>query len=343
MTIDPNCNIVVAGAGSVGCYLGGRLAAAGRNVTLLLRPSLAEAISQHGMRVSDLDRRDEIIEATQTKATSDAEAALRSADVVLVTVKAGDTASISHLIGQHAPKDAIVVSLQNGVENADILRSALAHRVAAGMVPFNVVQTRAHGQPPRFHRASSGTLQVEAGFDGLRDLLDVPRANFEENDDIRAVLWGKLLVNLNNGLNALSGLSLIEQLGDRRWRLLFSRQMREGLAVLRAAGIRAGSIEGVPPRLTAFALRLPDRLFRLASRRTMAFDRNARSSMWEDLQARRPTEIEFIQGQIVRLAGAHGLRVPLNSRVMHLIKEAETAGKGSPSLTPEAVGNGIAS
>jgi 2-dehydropantoate 2-reductase len=344
MTLGSRSSIVIAGAGSVGSYVGGRLTAAGRNVTFLMRKPLAATISRLGLRISDLDQRDQTLPPALLNLTADPEAALRAANVVLVTVKARDTAAMGQQIAQHAPKDAIVVSLQNGVENADVLRKVLGpgRCIVDAMVPFNVVQSRKDGEAPRFHRASSGTMLIESGVDGLRDLLDVQGAPFAEHDDIEAVLWGKLLVNLNNALSALSGLPLIEQLGDRRWRLLLSRQIREGLAVLRAAGISIAPVEGVHPRLTAFALRLPDRLFKLTARRMMAFDRNARSSMWEDLEAGRPTEIDYIQGEIVRQAETHGIEAPLNRRVMQLIKDAEKAGKGSPALSPGAVKGGQA-
>src|SRR5680860_22924 len=340
MTFSPDTSIAVAGAGSVGCYVGGLLAAAGRNVTLLLRAPLAETIGRHGVRVSHLDGRDQTLSPSALKLTSDPEAALRAADVILVTVKSQDTASMAALIATHAPKDAIVVSLQNGVENATVLRRALGpdHRVVDAMVPFNVVQRTVNGEAPRFHRASSGTMQLENNVPGLRDLLDVPDAPFAEHADIEAALWGKLLVNLNNALNALSDLPLAQQLGDRRWRLLISRQMREGLAVLRAAGIHPAGVEGVPPRLVALALRLPDALFRIAAKGMLAVDQNARSSMWEDLRLGRPTEIDYLQGEIVRQAETHGIAAPLNRRVLQLVKEAEKAQKGSPALSPETIG-----
>jgi len=336
MKFGPSTSIVIAGAGSVGCYVGGRLAAAGRKVTLLSRARLAETIARYGLRVSDLDGRDEPLAPTALKVTSDAQVALRSADTVLVTVKSRDTAAMADLIAKHAPKDAIVVSLQNGVENAQVLRRTLGpeQQVVDAMVPFNVVQSHTANEAPRFHRATSGTIHIEASVAGLRDFLDVPGAHVAEHDDIEAVLWGKLLVNLNNALNALSDLPLIEQLGDRHWRLVISRQLREGLAVLRAAHIRPAPVEGVPLQLIVLALRFPDALFRLAARGMLAVDKNARSSMWEDLQVGRPTEIDYLQGEIVRLAETHGVGAPLNRQVLQHVKEAEKAGKGSPALPP---------
>ena len=339
MTISCDARIVVVGAGSIGCYLGGRLAAAGRNVTLLLREPLAQAIAAHGVRVSDLSGSDETVPASSLTLTTEPEAALSGAEVVLVTVKCRHTREAAEQIAHHAGKGAVIVTLQNGVNNAATLREALGaeNRVIAGMIPFNVVQTRKDGEAPRFHRASSGTIQIGTGVDGLCELLDIAGIPVAGRDDIDAVLWSKLLINLNNALNALCDLPLAQELADRRWRLLFSGQMREGLAAVRAAGIPLARIEGIHPRLVAFALRLPDRLFGLVARRMLAVDPSARSSMWEDLKAQRPTEIDYLQGEIVSLAGKHGAKTPLNRRVMQLVKAAEQAGRGSPHLQPDAV------
>jgi 2-dehydropantoate 2-reductase len=338
MIITPNSRITVAGAGSIGCYLGGRLAAAGRNVTLLLREPLAQAIASLGLRVSDLEGNNENIPASSLTLATEPGVALRAAEIVLVTVKCRHTQEIAEHIATHAG-ESVVVSLQNGVKNAALLRKVVGakNRVIAGMVPFNVVQTREAGRAPCFHRASSGTIRIGHGVEVLQSLLNVPGVSVAKHDAIDALLWSKLLVNLNNALNALSDLPLPQQLADRRWRLLFRRQMIEGLAALRAARIPLARIEGVHPRLVAFALRLPDPLFSLVARRMLAVDPSARSSMWEDLEARRPTEIDYIQGEIVSIAEKHGLHTPLNRLVMQLIKAAERAGWGSPHLDPDAV------
>jgi 2-dehydropantoate 2-reductase len=334
--------IVIAGAGSIGCYLGGCLAAAGRKVTLVLREPLAEAISRYGLNITDLGGGDRIVQPDSFKMSTYAATALTDADIILITVKCRHTREMAELIGAHAPKDAVVVSLQNGVSNAAIFsKIAAPRRVVAGMIPFNVVQTKKAGETPRFHRASSGTVQIGCGVEGLRGLLDVPGLPVAEHADIDALLWSKLLINLNNALNALSDLPLAKELGDRRWRLLLRRQMHEGLAALRASGIYPARIEGVSPRLIAFALRLRDPIFGLVAGRMLAVDPLARSSMWEDLEARRPTEIDYIQGEIVRLAENHGVQVPLNRRVMDCVKAAEGAAQGSPRLTPAAIKAGL--
>jgi len=205
------------------------------------------------------------------------------------------------------------------------------------MVPFNVVQTRADGAAPRFHRATSGTLLIGAGEPGLRELLDVPGMAVAERSDMDAVLWGKLVLNLNNALNALCDLPLAQELADARWRRLLAAQIEEALAVLKATGIAPAGVEGVPPRAIPFILRLPDWLFRRVARRMLAIDPAARSSMWEDLALRRPTEIDYMQGAILALAEKSGVAAPISERVLRLIKSAESAGAGSPKLRPEQV------
>jgi 2-dehydropantoate 2-reductase len=331
--------IVVAGAGSVGCYVGGCLALAGRDVTLLLRPALAQGIARAGLRISDLDGADRLVASAGIGLATDPVAAFAQADIILVTVKSGDTAAMAGLIAEHAPSGVTVVSLQNGVGNVDVLLARLGGmaRVVAGMVPFNVVQMRAEGEPPRFHRATSGTLQIGAGVARLRDALQVAGLAVAEREDMTGVLWGKLMLNLNNALNALAGIPLAAQLADKRWRRLMARQIAEGLAVLRAAGIRPARIERVPPAAIPRILRLPNWLFRRVAGRMLAIDPEARSSMWEDLERRRPTEIDHLQGAILALAAKTRVRVPLTRRIVELIKAAEAARAGSPRLTPERI------
>jgi len=338
--LDRNARIVVAGAGSIGCYVGGCLAFADRRVTLLLRPILADDIALHGLRISDFAGLDAVLPASAFDLSSDPEFALAAAQVLLVTVKSGATAEMARLIARYAPANAIVASLQNGVGNVDALAAHLGaeRTIVAGMVPFNVVQSRRQGQAPHFHRATSGTMLIGAGVVGLRDTLDVVGAAVSEHANMTEVLWGKLILNLNNPLNALAGIPLAAELADRRWRLLLATQIDEALAVLKATGIRPGIVEGVPPWVVPRILRLPDWLFRLVARRMLAIDPQARSSMWEDLIRGRITEVDYLQGAILALAKRIGVATPMTERIVRLIKEAEKARTGSPGLHPSEIG-----
>lgn len=332
-------SIAVAGAGSIGCYVGACLALAGRDVILLARSEVVAAAA-HGIRVVDLDGRARTVAPGAIRATADPGAALSGADIVLVTVKSGDTAAMAELIAAHGRPGAVVVSLQNGVGNVPALRGRLGtgRTVLGAMIPYNVVRTDEADGTISFHRATSGETLVESGRSDLATLLNVDGCPVRETRDIEAVLWGKLLLNLNNALNALSGLPLARQLADRRWRRVLAAQTAEALAVMRRAGIRPARIGAIRPGLLPFLLRLPDALFVRLARRMLAIDPTARSSMWEDLQRGRRTEIAEFQGAIERLAAANGIDAPLSRRIAALVREAEAAGSGSPGLTPEAVG-----
>jgi 2-dehydropantoate 2-reductase len=330
--------IAVAGAGSIGCYVGGCLASAGRDVTLLLRPALADAIGRYGLRLSDLEGFDRSLPPPSLRLATDPAAALADAELVLVTVKSGATAGIADLIARHAKLRPVVLSLQNGVGNTDVLRERLGAGwvVLPGVVNFHVAQM-SDAHPPRFHRSTGGSILIGREDAGLADTLRVTGVHVTTRADMPAVLWGKLLLNLNNAINALSGLPLVTQLGDREWRRVLAAQVQEALAVLAAARIEPARLDKVPPKLIPMILQLPDPVFRLLARRMLAIDPEARSSMWDDLQRRRPTEVDYLQGAIIALGEKTGTPTPVAHHITKLIKAAEAAGRGSPGLGPGEV------
>jgi 2-dehydropantoate 2-reductase len=325
--------IGVAGAGSIGCFTGGLLAAAGHRVALLARPRMIAEIEASGLRLTSFDGLDRRI-AASALTLSDDPSIFKDAGAVLVTVKSTDTAGMADTIAGHAPPDATVVSLQNGVGNLAILRERLAgRRVLGAMGPFNVVALGAG----RFHRSTSGDIHVEQDAAGTAERLSVPDLKMRATGNIVGVQWGKLIVNLNNALNALSGLPLREQLAQRSWRVLLADQMAEALAAIKAEGIAPVSSTPIPARLMPPLLRLPDTIFGVLLGRTMQIDPQARSSMSEDLQRGRRTEIDHLQGVVAAIADRRGLNAPLSRRVIELIRQAEAAGPGSPGLTPEQI------
>jgi 2-dehydropantoate 2-reductase len=325
--------IGIAGAGSIGCFVGGMAAAAGGRVALLARSRVIQEIEGNGLRLTSFEGLDRKVASNQLT-LSDDPAIFGDAGVVLVTVKSADTAGMADIIARHAPADAIVVSLQNGIGNVAVLRERLpGRRVLAGMVPFNVVSAGAG----RFHRSTSGDIVIERDEAGTAAQLSVPGLTLRSTENIAGVQWGKLLLNLNNALNALGDLPLRRQLAQRPWRVLFADHMAEGLAAIRAEGIKPVSSTPIPASWTPPLLRLPDPVFEALLGRTMKIDPEARSSMWEDLQRGRATEIDYLQGVITEIAGRRGLQVPLSRRIVALIRRAEAAGKGSPGLTPEQI------
>jgi 2-dehydropantoate 2-reductase len=325
--------IGIAGAGSIGCFVGGMLAAGGRRIALLARPRVIAEIEASGLRPTSFEGFDQTIACDQF-VLSENPSVFEDAGIVLVTVKSADTAAMADIVAKHAPSDAVIVSLQNGVGNTAVLRRHLpGRRVLGGMVPFNVI---ALGEG-RFHRATSGDIVIEQDEARIAGKLSVPGLRVRPTDNIDGVQWGKLLLNLNNALNALADLPLRRQLSSRAWRRLFADQLAEGLAAMRAEGIKPVSPTPIPPAWMPSLLRLPDYIFEALLGRTMKIDPEARSSMWEDLQRGRHTEIDYFQGVITEIAARRGLEAPVSRRIVELIRQAESSGKGSPGLTPEQI------
>lgn len=336
-TIADEPTLVVAGAGSIGGYLGGRLLQAGRRVKFLGRERIKQDLATNGLSLTRFDGVEHHIAPGEIEMAVVPEV-LGDADIILVTVKSGATASMAEDIARYAKPDAIIVSFQNGVTNADKLRSAVGPRpVVAGMVPFNVAQL-GNG---RFHQGTSGALIIEAGTVGLRDLLAAPPLEVEESSDMPAVMWGKLLLNLNNALNALSGLPLKQQIEDRAWRRLLADQMAETLTILRAAEIKPHSAMPLPPPVVPHMMRLPTPVFKIVAARMLKIDPLARSSMWEDLQNGRKTEIDELQGAVMKLAERQDRAAPICARIAALVRAAEDAGNGSPALDVATIRAGL--
>ncbi len=329
--VSSSTRIVVAGAGAIGCYVGGRLAASGHNVSLLARQRIADALTSNGLTVTDYLAQTDVVDAPNVSTDP---SSLQAADLVLVAVKSAATPEIAKSIQRYAPK-AQVVSLQNGVSNADLLRRHLPEAdVRASVVEFNVVETG----PGVFKQATSGGIIFEDTSSDMAKAYTAPGLTWQASDQIRSVQWGKLLVNLNNALNALSGLTLLEQLQNRAWRKVLAAQMAETLTVLRAAGIKPAQFTAVAPGLVPHVLRLPTPIFRRAAKAMLTIDPAARSSMQDDLVRGRITEIDVLQGEVQTLGRKHDVETPTIDAVLDAIKVAERAGNGPPGLDPRTLG-----
>ncbi|PIF91678.1 ketopantoate reductase [Acidovorax sp. 62] len=311
-------HFIVLGAGAIGCYVGGRLAAHGHSVCLVGRTHALAPIAQQGLRVSDLDGFDHTVPAAALpQAATLAQAVPGPDSIVLLCVKSGATASAARELATACAPGTPVISLQNGVDNvACIAEVAPRLRVLAGMVPYNVVLRGAH-----VHRATAGPMQWQrdAITERIAPVFNAAGLATVLPPDIRAVQWGKLLLNLNNPVNALSNLPLREELLDRDCRRVLAALQTEALRVMAQAGIAPAQLTAVSPTLLPHVLRLPNWLFTRVARRMLQIDATARSSMWDDLEAGRVTEIDALCGAVVRLAAQQGMAVPLSARMCELL------------------------
>ena len=314
--------VAILGAGSVGCFVGGAWAAAGVPVSFVGREAIGEAIAQNGLTLTDHSGWRVRLAPGQVD-FSTKPAALAGADIVALCTKSNATADAAKLIGRHARKGALVVSFQNGVSNLETLRSALKDRFEAvqAMVPFNIAGL-GHG---RFHKGVAGELvaQDHPLTRALAGRVGKGPAALRLADDMAAIAWGKLLINLNNAVNALSGRTLLDQLKERDYRRVVAASIVEALDLLAAAGIEPAQIGPVPPKLLPHAIASPNLVFNNVFLRVQRIDAKARSSMADDIKAGRATEIDHLNGEVVRLAQRLGRKAPVNAAIVSLVKQAE--------------------
>ena len=280
----------IFGAGAIGAFVGAKLQCDGCNVVYLSRSNaLAKSVAvsaSRSLRVTSLSAPTFELQQDALSFTTSPEE-LQKCDIVLVTTKCPSTNAVAQTLTRVlAPdSDCVVVSLQNGVQNQNILRKHLPHhRVLAGMVGFNVVINEAC-----LRLTSSGNLHIEKltvlppacqrdrNETELVARLQAAGINTKHDMDITATQWGKLLINLANALNALAGVPLKTFLQNRVYRVVWAASIAEALTVFRAAQIRAGNIV-VPNDLLPHLLRLPNWLYRNVARQVAKMDPTSKSS-----------------------------------------------------------------
>jgi 2-dehydropantoate 2-reductase len=293
----------------------------GLPVSFIGRQGVQEEIKANGLTVTDSEGRrielrpDEVDFSTTAKA-------LKRADIVALCVKSNGTEAAAQEIRKHARKGATVISFQNGVSNVDVLKAALPDfTILHGMVPFNVARL-GNG---RWHKGVAGSLWVEDHevTRALAERIGKGPGRLTLSEDMKGVLWGKLLINLNNAVNALSGKTLLEQLSNRDYRRVVAASQVEALEILDKAGIKPAQIGPIPPRLLPHVIGAPDFIFRRLVLKRQRIDASARSSMADDFAAGRPSEIDYLNGEVVRLAHKLRRRAPVNEMIVNLVRQHE--------------------
>lgn len=283
---------------------------------------MARDIGEHGLRLSDYSGWQTDLAPGNVDYRCEPDV-LAEADLIALCVKSGATAGAAKQIAEHGRVGATVLSLQNGVSNVEALERELGERfqIVRGMVSYNV----AHLGEGRFHKGVAGEIWAEdiPLIRNLSQQVGASPASVRLSNDMLGVAWGKLLINLNNAVNALSGKTLIDQLGERDYRRVVASSMIEGLGLLDRAGIKPVKTGPVSPHLLPRVIGAPDWMFKHLFLRIQKIDARARSSMSDDLAVGRRTEVDYLNGELVRLADRLGVRAPINRKIVELIRKAE--------------------
>ena len=317
-------NIAVYGAGSTGCYLAAELLLAELDVSLICRERIKHSIiNNKGIHISDYLGMSQSVMPTEM--ITDVEHAPHIAahfDVVFVTVKCHQlTQSYPQLLTiTHA--NSSIVFMQNGLGSFDLAAQHLPQRKCyQGITPFNVLQL-ANGC---FHKGTEGQFiwPLCHHTQRISHAMSQHGLSCQLHDDMAAVINGKLLLNLNNALNAICDLPIQAQLKQRPFRRLLAQAMQEWLNVCQQANRPVAQLTKVPPKWVPVILNLPNGLFSMLAKSMLDIDPKARSSMWEDIQAKRLTEIDFLNGAVVKLGQQYHVATPINQRICAAIKRLE--------------------
>jgi 2-dehydropantoate 2-reductase len=295
--------VAVMGAGAVGCYFGGMLARAGHDVILIARPQHVEAIQRDGLRMAT-----KTFDEHVRLAASSEPGAVRNADLVLFCVKSTDTESAGAQMGPHLRPDTLVVCLQNGVDNADRLRSVLPKRKVAAAVVY--VATEMPG-PGHLKHHGRGELVMEPSnmSEAVAQAFIAAGVPTEVSDNVRGALWLKLILNCAyNAVSAIAQKPYGEAVkGEGVWDVMRD-VVNECIAVAKAEGV------DLPGDVHAAVARLVESV------------PSQYSSTAQDLGRGKRTEIDHLNGLIVRRGAAFGIPTPANQVLWALVKLLEQKG-----------------
>jgi len=297
--------VAVVGAGAVGGYFGGMLARAGVPVVMIGRPAFVEAVKKSGLMLDTVQFQERVNVQASTEIT-----AATGADIVLFCVKTTDTASASQELAKYIGSGTIVVSLQNGVNNAEDIRKA------SGIDALPAVVYVAAGMPTPGHIKHLGRGDLVVGPKNARTekfaaLCESAKVPCRISENLIGELWTKLVWNC--ALNAVSGLGRVtygEIIASDDAKLIVQAAVYEVLAVARAKNIQPSGLED-PKAALAGAFKIADQMS------------GTRSSTAQDMARGKKTEIDALNGYIARAGAELGVPTPVNHTLYGLVKLQE--------------------
>jgi 2-dehydropantoate 2-reductase len=300
--------VTVMGAGAVGCYYGGMLARAGHEVVLIARPQHVEAIARDGLRMETktFDERVRLAASTDP-------GAVQGAKLVLFCVKSTDTESAGAQIRPHLLADALVLCLQNGVDNADRLRTVLPQQAVAAAVVYVATEMAGSGHV-KHHGRGELVIEPSSASQAVAQALVAAGVPAEISSNVRGALWAKLVLNCAyNAVSAIAQLPYGKTVVGEGVQDVMRDVVAECLAVAQAEGVQvAGDVHAAVAKL---ADSMPSQF----------------SSTAQDLARGRRTEIDYLNGLVVRRGEALGIATPANRVLWALVKLLE--GKQAQAAT----------
>jgi len=315
----------VIGLGAIGSIIGGLLAKSGEKIILIGKKNQVEEIRKKGIKINGINNSISIDNVTVSTDLS----LISNSDIIIICVKSQDTQNLAEELKKFIKKSTLIISLQNGIRNSKILKQITGNAVLSGIILFNALYIK----PGEVTLTLKGGLILETN-----SLYNIQVENFIKvlnkfkiesilETDIEGFLWSKLVVNLQNAVTALTGQTIKESIVNKDSRAIIIASMKEGLDILKKLKIPYKTLPDIDPKITIRRLTILNSVLLKFGSRILKLDETARSSMWQSIYRKRPTEIGYINGEIVDLAKKNDLKAPINTKLVELVKDVEKTNK----------------
>ncbi len=308
----------VVGLGAIGSIVGGFLSKHNEDVTLIGKTNQIDVIHKKGLKI--VTSKSEIM--INGLKISDDYSSIKDADVVFICVKSQDTKKLLEEMKDFIDTTTVIVSLQNGVKNKEIINGVVDNKVLSTVVLFNSLYTK----------TGEVKLSIKGGILLEHDQLYSKKiAETLTNVGIKTTVvkkidsfqWSKLILNLQIAVTALTNQTVKESISTKESRQIIVETMKEGIDIVAKAGIEIETLPELDPKkiikrlssLNSFILKIGSSLLGVSD--------TARNSMWQSLERGKNTEIDYINGEIVLLATKNNTKSPINSKLVFLIKKLE--------------------
>lgn len=316
--------IAVVGAGAIGGLVGAFWTRADEDVTMVVRPERVEALRASGLRVSGIAGDFHVFPKVAAEIPAGTE-------LVVFTMKTQDLAQAARS-SKPSLGSATVVTTQNGVRAREIVLAELGQEPITATLMLN--SSALEPGAVRYNRQAFTMLgavaeDMRSASKELVGLFQLVSPVFVTKE-IEGAMWSKLVVNsLANSLQALTGKSLKECADDAAVVAFGVAQLKESFGVVRAAGVKLINMPGAPMRLFSSVLRLPDFVGRAILRRNLGRgeDSETITSTLQSILRKQPTEIDYLNGEFVRLGRKIGYPTPVNSAIVEAIGRIEKTGQ----------------
>ena len=292
-----NPKIAVLGAGAVGCYFGGMLARAGNAVTLIARANHVAAINKNGLYLDCLSFKEHV----RLNATTDV-SEISGADLILCCVKSSDTEDAIRLIAPHIKKDAVILSLQNGVDNYERIRATISNPTFPSVVYVAHV-----GRGELAIGAAGAQGDWTSTLNAIATLFSTSNVPCNVSPDVKRDLWAKFLVNCAyNGISAIGAIDYGQMVETAEIKKLIDALTGEFLLIAKSEGVNISAEEAIKVN-AQIPITMP----------------RQKSSTAQDLMRGKQSEIDYLNGLIVRKGIEHNIPTPANQAIHALVKMLE--------------------